>query len=79
MFFMLWKRGRGEAVIMWKNNANCVEEKMKEKQDSGRSIRRLLLRFRKEISDGPHGIIKDLYLVFVPGSWYGAPETLSIS
>lgn len=76
---MLWKRRRGEAVTLGTDNANCGEEKTKEKQDPGRSVRRLSPQFTKKISDGPHGIIKHLYLVFVPGSWHGAPKTLTIS
>lgn len=43
------------------NNANWEEENMKEKQDPGRSVRRLLPQFRKERNYGPCGLIKTLY------------------
>lgn len=40
--------GRGEEGTLWEYNVNSREDKKKEEQDSGKSVRRLLPQFRKE-------------------------------
>lgn len=64
---MLWRWGGEEAETLWESNkANCREEKMG-KQGQGRSVGTLAIV--QERNYGPVGIIRNIYIVFVPGSW----------